>query len=100
MSRITRRFRVVGKVQGVYFRHSTRKEAVRLGIAGHAENLPDASVEVLAHGSVEAVAELMQWLHRGPTSARVDQVIELAVEAEPDPGAEQDIEADPVFEVR
>jgi acylphosphatase len=94
MSRITRRFRIVGKVQGVYFRHSTRNEAVRRGIAGYAENLPDASVEVLAHGSVEAVAELMRWLHRGPPSARVDQVIELTVEAEPDLGA------DPAFEVR
>ena len=94
MSRITRRFRIVGKVQGVYFRHSTCNEAMRLGIAGYAENLPDASVEVLAHGSVEAVAQLMRWLHRGPTSARVDEVIEFAVESEPD------LESEPVFEIR
>lgn len=94
MSRITRRFRVVGKVQGVYFRHGTRTEAMRLGIAGYAENLPDASVEVLAQGSVEAVAELLRWLHHGPTSARVDEVIELAVESEPRLGSE------PAFEIR
>jgi acylphosphatase len=93
MSQITRRFRIVGKVQGVYFRHSTRLEAERLGVCGHARNLPDGSVEVLAHGSVEAVATLLRWLHRGPPGARVDEVAELAVESEPCVGFE------PAFEV-
>jgi acylphosphatase len=82
MDPVTRRFRIAGKVQGVYFRHSTRGEAERLGIAGYARNLPDGSVEVLAHGPVQAVEELRQWLHRGPRSARVDSVAELAVEPE------------------
>ncbi|MGD0491471.1 MAG: acylphosphatase [Steroidobacteraceae bacterium] len=82
MQRVTRRFRIVGKVQGVYFRHSTRAEAERLGLAGYARNLPDGSVEVLAHGPAEAAEELSRWLHRGPTSARVDDVAELAVESE------------------
>ena len=94
MSRITRRFRIVGNVQGVYFRHSTRTEAERLGIAGYAMNLPDGSVEVLACGTVESVAELLRWLHRGPRSARVDAVTELAVESEPGTGSA------PAFEVR
>jgi acylphosphatase len=57
MSRVTRRFLVAGKVQGAYFRHSTRGEAQRLGIAGYARNLPDGSVEVLACGAVQAVDE-------------------------------------------
>jgi acylphosphatase len=94
MSRITRRFRIAGKVQGVYFRHGTRAAAERLGIAGYALNLPDGSVEVLARGTVESVAELLQWLHRGPTGARVDAVTELAVESEPSTGSA------PAFEVR
>jgi|HubBroStandDraft_5_1064220.scaffolds.fasta_scaffold101403_2 acylphosphatase len=78
--RITRRFRIVGKVQGVYFRHSTRGEATRLAIAGYARNLPDGSVEVLAQGDGPAVEELLRWLHRGPRDARVDGVVELADE--------------------
>jgi acylphosphatase len=77
VERVTRRFRITGKVQGVYFRHSTRKEAERLGLAGVARNLPDGSVEVIARGAPEAVAELRQWLERGPSMARVDSVKEL-----------------------
>jgi acylphosphatase len=94
MQRVTRRFRIVGKVQGVYFRHSTRVQAERLGLAGYAENLPDGSVEVLAQGSAEAAEELSRWLHRGPASARVDEVAELPVEPEA-------VLADaPAFEIR
>lgn len=77
MERVTRRFRITGKVQGVYFRHSTRKEAERLGLLGVARNLPDGSVEVIAYGAHEAVANLRQWLERGPPMARVDGVEEL-----------------------
>jgi acylphosphatase len=77
---VSRRFRVTGKVQGVYFRHSTRVEAERLAITGFARNLPDGSVEVAARGSAEAIEELHRWLHRGPRSARVDAVEELAIE--------------------
>lgn len=77
MSKVTRRFRVVGKVQGVYFRHGTREQARRLALRGHARNLTDGSVEVLACGMAAAVAELERWLHQGPRMARVDEVIEL-----------------------
>ena len=76
MDEVIRRFRVSGKVQGVYFRHSARLEANRLGIRGLARNLPDGSVEVLAQGSAPAVAALRQWLKRGPAQARVDSVLE------------------------
>ena len=76
MDEVVRRFLVIGKVQGVYFRHSTRLEANRLGVRGLARNLPDGSVEVLAQGSQSAVQALRQWLHRGPAHARVDTVRE------------------------
>jgi acylphosphatase len=79
VSRIRRRFRITGQVQGVYFRHSARLEAERLAIAGYACNLPDGSVEVEAHGAAAAVEELHRWLHRGPRSARVDAVEEIAL---------------------
>ena len=65
---------VSGKVQGVFFRASTAREAARLGIRGHAINLPDGRVEVLAVGPAGAVEEFRLWLDRGPPMARVDRV--------------------------
>jgi acylphosphatase len=76
MDEVVRRFLVIGKVQGVFFRHSARLEAKRLYIRGVARNLPDGSVEVLAQGSVAAVDALHEWLKRGPVQARVDDVQE------------------------
>ena len=69
------RFRVTGKVQGVFFRASTRTEAQRLGLRGHARNLPDGSVEVLAVGDGNAIDALARWLQHGPPQARVDEVV-------------------------
>jgi acylphosphatase len=76
MDELIRRFLVVGKVQGVFFRHSARLEAKRLNIRGLARNLPDGSVEVLALGSTGAVNAMLEWLKRGPPQARVDKVHE------------------------
>jgi acylphosphatase len=77
LDQVIRRFLVSGKVQGVYFRHSTRLQAKRLLIRGSASNLPDGAVEVLAHGAAAAVEELRLWLQRGPAHARVDEVREI-----------------------
>lgn len=78
----SRRFFVSGKVQGVWFRESTRRQAVRLGIDGHAINLSDGRVEVIATGDAEAMAELERWLAEGPPLAVVDQVeVESYVES-------------------
>jgi acylphosphatase len=68
------RFVVGGKVQGVFFRASTREQAERLQLRGHARNLPDGRVEVLAGGSVDAVDALARWLAQGPPQARVETV--------------------------
>jgi len=70
-----RLFTVHGRVQGVWFRDSTRKEAERLGITGYAINLPDGNVEVLACGLQEAIDLLEAWLHEGPPLARVERVV-------------------------
>jgi acylphosphatase len=75
-----RRFIVTGKVQGVFFRHSTRLEAERLAIVGFARNLSDGSVEVVAEGTDAALEELRRFLRQGPRGARVDEVAETAVE--------------------
>ncbi len=71
---VCRRFRVTGRVQGVVFRASTRDFAVPLGLTGHAANMPDGSVEVLACGERAAVAELERWLSDGPPLAVVSEV--------------------------
>jgi acylphosphatase len=69
-----RRFVVSGRVQGVWFRASTRQQAEQLGLSGHAVNLPDGRVEVVACGSEAAVEALATWLWRGPELASVTDV--------------------------
>ncbi len=68
------RFCIHGRVQGVFFRASTRTQALQLGLTGYAKNLADGSVEVMACGDAIAVDLLHRWLQQGPPSARVDQV--------------------------
>lgn len=72
------RFVVSGRVQGVFFRASTRAQAERLGLSGYARNLADGRVEVLACGKSEALDALERWLWQGPPAAEV-----TAVEREP-----------------
>jgi acylphosphatase len=71
---VVRRCFVSGLVQGVFFRGSTRQRAIELGLSGYAINLPDGRVEVLVAGELESVNALIEWLHRGPPSARVQSV--------------------------
>ena len=65
---------VRGRVQGVWFRASTRDEARRLGISGFVCNQPDGSVYLEAEGSEEAMTQLLAWLEHGPPLARVDEI--------------------------
>lgn len=65
---------IYGKVQGVYFRWSTREEARRLGVTGWVRNRPDGSVEALFQGPTEAVQAMLAWCGHGPSNARVDNV--------------------------
>ena len=68
------RFFVGGKVQGVFFRASTRAQSLKLGLTGYARNLADGRVEVLAVGDAAAIDALERWLHAGPPMARVETV--------------------------
>lgn len=68
---VAARFRVSGRVQGVGFRAATRREAVRLGLVGHAVNCADGSVEVIAQGAPTALEALADWLKAGPPQALV-----------------------------
>ncbi len=70
----TRHYLVTGRVQGVWFRASARKEALRLGLTGWVRNLPDGRVEAVASGGHAALGEFEAWLSRGPSRARVEDV--------------------------
>ena len=74
MSARTIRYLVSGKVQGVFYRGSTARQARRLGLVGWARNLPDGRVEVVASGDPARLAELAEWLWEGPPSAVVREV--------------------------
>jgi acylphosphatase len=71
---IRRRLVVHGKVQGVFFRDSTREAARNEGVAGWASNRPDGSVEIVLEGAPDAVDSVVGYVRRGPSSARVDDV--------------------------
>ncbi|MEE9493116.1 MAG: acylphosphatase [Gammaproteobacteria bacterium] len=79
------RCRVSGRVQGVWFRASTQKQALILGLVGHAINQDDGGVEVLACGQDEDVKRLVDWLWQGPVLARVKNVTteKIALDALP-----------------
>lgn len=68
------RFLVSGRVQGVFFRASTRQHALALSLSGRADNLVDGRVEVIACGDTAALDNLETWLHEGPPAARVTRV--------------------------
>ncbi len=79
---VCKRYRVTGQVQGVFFRAATREEARRLGLTGWVRNLPNGEVEVVACGDDTQLQDLVEWLWKGPPSARVQNVTGEAVEVE------------------
>ncbi|TLM98329.1 MAG: acylphosphatase [Actinobacteria bacterium] len=70
---------VEGRVQGVWFRESTRREAERLGLAGWVRNLPDGRVEAVFEGPAEKIGTAVAWCRGGPERAVVTHV-EFAAE--------------------
>lgn len=72
---VARHVRVRGRVQGVFFRASTRQRAREAGVAGWVRNRRDGSVEAWLEGGPEDVAVVERWIRGGgPRSARVDEV--------------------------
>jgi len=70
----TQRLRIHGRVQGVWYRESMRREAERLNVAGWVRNAPDGSVEAVVQGSAAAVDALIQWARSGLPLARVERI--------------------------
>lgn len=86
MERVARRVVVTGRVQGVFFRASTRDRARDAGVAGWVRNRPDGAVEAHLEGPVDAVEQLEEWIRGGgPPDATVD---DLATEEVTPMGAE------------
>jgi acylphosphatase len=65
---------VFGRVQGVFFRDFTRRQALVLGLAGYVRNLSDGTVEAVAEGTREALEKLLEQIKIGPSGAHVDKV--------------------------
>ena len=63
-----------GRVQGVFFRDSTRQRAQAAGVAGWMANRPDGSVEAVFEGEPDAVEKLVAWMHDGPRGAEVEHL--------------------------
>lgn len=68
------RLEIYGKVQGVFFRASTREKARETGVSGWVKNRRDGSVEAVLEGPEDAVDEVIEWAHEGPSRARVDNI--------------------------
>jgi len=66
--------RIYGRVQGVFFRSSMREIAKKNGVTGWVRNVGDGSVEAVIEGEKKALERVIEWAHRGPPLARVDEV--------------------------
>jgi acylphosphatase len=71
---IRRRVIVSGRVQGVFFRDTCRREARTRGVNGWVRNLPDQSVEAVFEGTAPSVEAMVAWARRGPELAEVTAV--------------------------
>ena len=71
---IRRRVVALGRVQGVFFRDSTRREAQSAGVAGWVRNRPDGAVEAVFEGDEDAVDRMVEFIRKGPGHADVEDV--------------------------
>ena len=74
MAKIQAHVYISGRVQGVFFRDSTRSEAIKLGLNGWVKNLRDGRVEAIFEGEEEKVKKMIEWCKKGPVFARVSGV--------------------------
>lgn len=73
--RVARRYLVTGRVQGVGFRYFTEAAAVREGLLGWVQNLPDGRVDIVVEGEADAVERFERDVRRGPPGARISGVV-------------------------
>lgn len=75
MEKIHKEILVKGKVQGVYFRASTKRTADDLGITGQVKNLPDGNVFIMAEGEEHKMESFIAWCRQGPAFAKVTELV-------------------------
>lgn len=80
------RVRITGRVQGVWYRGWTVREATRLGLDGWVRNRSDGSVEAVFHGPVTTVDDMIGKCRQGPTGARIETIDIVDVAEIPKPG--------------
>lgn len=71
---MNQKIKVIGKVQGVFFRKNTQDKALELGIKGWVQNEPDGTVLAEIEGTDEQVLQMLNWLQKGPGRAKVDEI--------------------------
>jgi acylphosphatase len=82
---------VEGRVQGVFFRESTRREASALGLSGWVRNLPDGRVEAFFVGPREACERALAFVRQGPPASSVTRVEQRWEETAPAPAREFEV---------
>jgi acylphosphatase len=70
---------VSGRVQGVFFRDTTRRRAEGAGVAGWVRNTPDGTVEAVFEGDPEAVEQLVEFARRGPSGEEPEGLVGFEV---------------------
>jgi len=65
---------ISGRVQGVFYRSTTRDRAEQLGLTGWVRNTSDGKVEAIFEGEETAIKDMIVWCHKGPRSADVSDV--------------------------
>ena len=65
---------ISGRVQGVWFRSSTKQKAEQLGVTGWVRNTKDGRVEAIFEGEENSVKSLIEWCHHGPPLAKIEKV--------------------------
>lgn len=71
---IGKKIKVFGRVQGVFFRHSSRIKAKELKLNGYVKNLEDGSVEIVIQGEDGAIENFIIWARKGPFLAKVERI--------------------------
>lgn len=77
---------MIGKVQGVWFRKSTKEMADKLGVSGYVRNRQDGSVHIEAEGETDALEDFVEWCHEGPDLADVSEVVHRETDPKGDAG--------------
>lgn len=72
---LTIKIKILGRVQGVFFRQSAQEQATTLGVKGTVKNCEDDSVEIIGTGTKEQLDKLVEWCRLGPPRAEVTDVI-------------------------